>query len=318
MSLSTRRGGRLSRPPRLAVLLIAMALAIACGAGAAARRGPDKAKAKPNPTKTTTCRTGDPQRLLLAAGENPYDAGLYRVDVCAGTASRVGNYGRISSLAAAAGVVAVAAAPERNDYMFRLHGSELRPLIGTHPPRGSSPAVSTDGRRVAYVEVAAEFLLREVVNGKLRTLHRSKKPLSVTAYTPSSGALLVAEISEDVSSASLPEPAQLLSVGTDGRTRKFAQLPSPTIDGVAVSRSGDVAVSLGEHEPGVILDQTGRVRGTIAPRLRVLQYLRSGELLVLSQDNRLGRFPVGGPLSGATPTWIDLPAVGAIVGVSEQ
>lgn len=313
MSVSTVRRGWLSRPRRTTGLLIALALAVACGAGTAARRGPDGTTAKP----TTTCRTGDPRRLLVAAGENPYDAGLYRVDVCAGTASRVGNYGRISSLAAAAGVIAVAAAPERNDHMFRLHGSELRPLFGTNAPRGSSPAVSADGRRVAYVEVAAEFLLREVANGKLRTLHRSKKPLTPIAYAPS-GALLVAETYNDVSSTSVPEPVQLLTVEPDGRARKFAQLPSAIIDGLAVSRSGEVAVSLGGQQPGTVLDRTGRVRGAIAPGLRVVQYLRgSGDLLVLSRDNRLGRFTVSEPLSGATPTWIDLPNVGTMVGVSE-
>lgn len=250
-------------------------------------------------------------QLIVAAGKNPFEAGLYRVDLCRWDPGRVPNLTRVSALDTNSDRMIIAAAQTGADTIAEFDPETLRPSRDSPWIRGSVPAVSREGE-VASVcpgcEDSYEFIIYvSGSDGTRRVAYRSQWPVTALAYGPS-GAIHVGvsptEGLHEAPSGSLP--GRLVTVGPGGPQE--LELPLRRVTGLAVTDDGSaVAVSGARAERGLLIDlASGEEIRRLPKGWRVNDFRPGTQQLLMSRRGQLGVVDLA-----TTSEIVPLPRLGA-------
>lgn len=288
MTAATRKvNSSPGRSWRLLAVTVSLLVA-AIGCSNARGTGPPGIATSPLPAEKSPCPVRDD--LLVIAGENPFDARLWQVELCSGQVLDIGKAGRMSVVAVGGDMVAVSAAPSTVDQVFWLGPDGLVPLLPEGAPAGRSPSVSDRGAVLydsADMQSQTVNLVRE---GKVAALWRSQRSPSFSSFTPDGGVVVGVLPLEIGGPSSDPEGPTLEFLDADLRPLRTVSVPLPTILGMAVDpRTGRIYLGGGTEVAGLILDPAGTVIGTL-PRGWVVNTISASERqLLLTRDGVLAR-----------------------------
>lgn len=258
-----------------------------------------------------TCSRELENQLIVAAGKNPFEAGLYRIDLCRWDPGRVPNLTRVSALDTNSGRMIIAAAQTGADTIAEFDLGTLRPSRDAQWVRGSVPAVSRDGE-VASVCPGCEHSYEFIIyvsgsDGVRRVAYRSQWPVTALAYGPSRAIHVGVSPTEGLHEAPPGSlRGRLVTVGP-GRPHE-RELPLRRVTGLAVTDDGStVAVSGGGAERGLLIDLASNETIRRLPKgWRVNDFRPGTQQLLMSRRGRLGVVDL------ATPSEIvPLPTLGA-------
>jgi hypothetical protein len=247
--------------------------------------------AKPGAVKTASgCASNLPHDVLFIGGNDPFNAGLYRLSRCGGSPTKVAaTVSRFSSVAAAGGHVVVAQAPHSVDQINLLKGDKLTVLPNGQMPAGFSPAIDNAGD-VLYTALttssAKPFELVEVTaNGTLQVLYRSANPLSQAHFEPA-GRVVVLEQPSQPGTMNPARTAYLVVLAG----KKLSRFPTdvPDVSGVVWAGSRHWLIVSSNSSQGAIYDDgTGGASGSLPSGWRSQAFDdQSGQLLVI-HDKKL-------------------------------
>lgn len=275
--------------PRLrvaAAVTTGVLLAAGCAATATPQAEPSRSQAPATHSSgTPSCPAGlAEQPLLLVAGEDPFNAGLYRRSACGTRASQIGRGSRYSYVSASGDLVTVTAAQEQVDRVYLLGSGRLVGLKGIGTPTGFTGTATTGGS-VAWVEVGAKagdpFSVRSWRANKAKTLYTSQQNIAGLTVSGAADSLAIA----------IQEAAGLTLVQLDGSgaERRRRPLAAPGVRGFAGSEAHDLLAVSGPPElPGAILDLAGDATPKpLEPGWRPLSWSPQGRYLLLSKARSL-------------------------------
>ncbi len=300
-----RRGGRHVRPPRSPrmtrrVFWLGLTAALVGCTPSVPERASDIDVPSAMPSAVTNsaavaCPGEDLPPLLVAAGEDPLDARLYRYGLCTRELHRIGERARFSSVSAADDHVVVTNAEGGPDRVALLADEQLAPLGDVGTPGGYLPVVDAAGR-VAFSQLNNDEerpftvqLWQPNREGELKTLADSDVPTFPIGFGPD-GRLAVVENIDDIAPSTRRPVITIHNVDT-GETSRPQGLPISVVHSLAWSEDARViAVTGDDEEEGLILDGgTSEVVGRIPPGYRALAIAPGGqELLLKSKDLHLG------------------------------